>query len=82
MVGHGQKITLGEMRASGVRGLLVDCSKCKHWERLRAEECARWPDDVRLSNVEPRFVCRLCGQREGADVRPDFQTRDKPDTIA
>ena len=32
----------------------------------------RWPDDLRLSDIEPRFVCRACGKR-GADVRPDFQ---------
>jgi len=36
-VGHGplrpQKITFGEMRASGVRGLLVYCAdfRCSHW---------------------------------------------------
>jgi hypothetical protein len=27
--------------------------------------------DVRLSDIEPRFTCRACGHR-GADVRPDF----------
>jgi hypothetical protein len=31
----------------------------------------RWPDDVRLSDIEPRFACTACGKR-GADVRPDF----------
>src|SRR6478672_5782494 len=31
----------------------------------------RWPDDVRLSDLEPRFVCSACGKR-GADVRLDF----------
>jgi hypothetical protein len=30
-----------------------------------------WPDDVRLSDIEDRFVCKACGKR-GADVRPDF----------
>jgi hypothetical protein len=31
-----QKITLGEMRASGVRRLLIHCSdyKCSHWMRI------------------------------------------------
>ena len=29
------------------------------------------PDDVRLSDIEPQFVCTACGKR-GADVRPDF----------
>jgi hypothetical protein len=30
-----------------------------------------WPDDLRLSDIEPRFVCQAYGSR-GADVRPDF----------
>ncbi len=30
-----------------------------------------WPDDVRLSDLEPQFTCQACGQR-GADARPDF----------
>ena len=29
-----------------------------------------WPDDVRLSDIEDRFVCTACGKR-GADVRGD-----------
>ena len=65
-----QKITLGEMRASGVRGVLVYCAdyKCSHWIKINADQ---WPDDVRLSDLEDRFVCTACGQR-GADIRPDF----------
>jgi hypothetical protein len=31
----------------------------------------QWPDDMRLSDIEPRFICAACGKR-GADVRPDF----------
>jgi len=23
----------------------------------------RWPDDVRLSDIEPRFICAACGRR-------------------
>jgi hypothetical protein len=71
-----QKITLGEMRASGVHGLLIYCSdyKCSHSIAISAD---RWPDDVRLSDIEPRFTCRGCGQR-GADVRPDFNWNKHP----
>ena len=29
-----------------------------------------WPDHIRLSDIEHRFVCEACGKR-GADVRPD-----------
>jgi len=31
-----------------------------------------WPDDVRLSDIESRFVCQACGKR-GADIPPDFR---------
>jgi hypothetical protein len=37
----------------------------------------RWPDDVRLSNIEARFGCRACGKRN-ADVRPDFNFCKQP----
>jgi len=30
-----------------------------------------WPDDLRLSDLEPRFTCKACGHR-GGDVRPCF----------
>jgi hypothetical protein len=66
-----QKITFGEMRdAMGVRGILVYCADyhCSHNVALSAD---RWPDDLRLSDIEPRFVCAACGRR-GAEVRPDF----------
>jgi hypothetical protein len=45
-----QKITLGEMRVSGVRGLLIYCSdyRCSHSTTMSAD---RWPDDVRLSHL-------------------------------
>jgi hypothetical protein len=65
-----QKITLAEMRVSGVHGLLIFCSdyKCSHSIAISGDE---WPDDVRLSDLEPRFTCQACGRR-GADVRPNF----------
>jgi hypothetical protein len=70
-----QKITLGEMRASGVRGLLIYCSdyKCSHSTAISGD---RWPDHVKLSDLEERFVCRACGTR-GADIRPDFNSGRK-----
>jgi hypothetical protein len=58
------------MRASGVRGLLIYCSdyRCSHSVAINGD---RWPDDVRLSDLEPRFTCQACGRR-GANVRPHF----------
>jgi len=36
----------------------------------------RWSDHIRLSDIEGRFTCRVCGKR-GADVRPDFNWNRK-----
>jgi hypothetical protein len=57
-----QKITFGEMRSSGVGGLLVYCSdfKCSHSTKISGD---RWPDHIRLSDIEPLFVCQACGRR-------------------
>ena len=50
-----QKITFAEMRDMGVRGILVYCAdyRCNH---LIAVSGDRWPDDLRLSDIEPGFV--------------------------
>ena len=70
-----QKITFAEMRAAGVRGILVYCSDyhCSHWTTLDAD---RWSDDVRLSDTEPLFTCQACGKK-GADVRPNFHWEEE-----
>jgi hypothetical protein len=65
-----QQITFGEMREMGVRGVLIYCADY-HCSRSVALSADRWPDEVRLSNIEPRFICAACGKR-GAEVRPDF----------
>jgi hypothetical protein len=71
-----QKITFAEMRAAGVRGILIYCADyhCSHSIAIRADQ---WPDHVRLSDLETRFVCKACGKR-GADIRPDFNWNKKP----
>jgi hypothetical protein len=64
------KISFGDMRSSGVCGVLVYCAdyKCSHFTAMASD---RWPDDVRLSDIESLFTCKACGKR-GADVRPDW----------
>jgi hypothetical protein len=71
-----EKITFGEMRDMGVRTILIYCCdyRCSHSIAISAD---RWPDYVRLSDIEPRFVCQACGKR-GADVRPDFNSSKRP----
>lgn len=54
----------------GVRDVMVYCQdyRCSHNVAMPADH---WPDHVRLSDIEPRFICEACGRR-GANVRPDF----------
>ena len=80
MVDRNQKITFGEMREMGVRGLLVYCSdyQCSHWTAISGD---RWPDHVRLSDLEQQFVCQACGTK-GADLRPDFNWAKQPKAAA
>jgi hypothetical protein len=47
--------------------------RCAHSVAIDA---AQWADDVRLSDLEPRFICQVCG-RPGADVRPLFEERGR-----
>jgi hypothetical protein len=70
-----QKITFAEMRSSGVRSLLIYCADyhCSHSIEISG---GRWADDVRLSDLEPRFVCSACGLRSG-DVRPNWDEGTK-----
>ena len=76
MSDRSQKITFAEMREMGVRGLLIYCAdyRCSHSIAISGDA---WPDDARLSDIEERFTCRVCGKR-GADVRPDFNEGKKP----
>ena len=71
-----QKITFAQMRNSGVRGILIYCADyhCSHSIAVSGDA---WPDELPLSNVEPRFVCKACGHM-GADVRPDFNWNKEP----
>jgi hypothetical protein len=73
------KITFADMRDRGVRGLLIYCAdyRCSDSIAIRGD---RWPDDARLSNIEPWFICGACGHR-GAEVRPDFCDCREPDEI-
>jgi hypothetical protein len=60
-----------------VRGLLIYCShyKCSHQITVSGDH---WPDDVRLSDLETRFICSACGKR-GTDVPADWQNIRNPD---
>jgi hypothetical protein len=60
----------GGLRASGVRDVLIYCRDHRRGHHVETNADG-WADDVRLSDIEARFVCQVCGRR-GADVRPKF----------
>ena len=70
MTTNQQKVTFGEMRSSGVHGILVSCQnlRCSHLIEMDAD-C--WPNSLRRSDIEDWFICTRCGNR-GAKVRPKF----------
>jgi hypothetical protein len=47
-------MTLGNIRASGVRSLTVSCALCHHDAVLAVD---RWPDDVPVPSFGARMVC-------------------------
>ena len=50
--------------------VLIYCAdyQCGHHVELSID---LWPDHVRLSDIEPKFICSARGWRR-ADVRPKF----------
>jgi ATP-dependent DNA ligase len=55
----------------GLEGVV---SKVRDNVKMNAD---RWPDDVRISDVEPLFTCTACGKK-GGDIRSDPSTYLKP----
>lgn len=74
-----EKITVAEMRASGVYGLLIYCAdyRCDHSMRISADQ---WPDDVRLSDLEDRFVYTAYGKRLPMSGRISWDTKEVDQT--
>ena len=66
-------MTLGNMRANGVRSLLVNCSNvnCRHEAIVNMDGLN---DDISVPSLGPRMRCQRCGQL-GADARPNWRER-------
>jgi hypothetical protein len=64
-----EPMTLGDMRANGVRSLLTSCHKCHHEMVIEADQ---WLDRMEVGSFGPHIACTKCGN-VGADVRPNWQ---------
>src|ERR1700675_1932974 len=73
----GDPMTLGNMRANGVRSLDVSCWQCHHRTILSADP---WPDHVPVPSFGPRMVCTRCGII-GADARPNWQEQPQRESL-
>jgi hypothetical protein len=69
-------MTLGNMRANGVRTIAAWCSTrdCHHSAVVDVE---RLGDDVPVPSLGPRLRCERCGHL-GADARPNWKERAPP----
>jgi hypothetical protein len=67
------KITFGEMRDMGVRGVLVYCAdyRCSQSQAISVKQ---WADDVWLSDVEDRFVCKGSWKRGRSKQTKSYAT--------
>ena len=70
MTTYPQKISFGELHASGVRDV-VAAAVIAAVDQHIAISADRWPDYVRLSDTESGSLCTACGER-GAEVQPNF----------
>ena len=66
-------MTLGNMRANGVRTLAICCGGrfCNH---SAVFDVTGFADDIPVPAFGPRMVCTSCGA-VGADVRPNWNER-------
>jgi hypothetical protein len=70
-------MTLGNMRANGVRSLFVSCWLCHHQAVVGAD---RWLEHVPVPSFGPRMVCTRCGI-VGADARPNWRERPERECL-
>ena len=70
-------MTLGNVRANGVRSLDVRCWQCHHRAIMSADP---WPDHVLVPSFGPRRVCTRCGII-GADARPNWREQPQRESL-
>jgi hypothetical protein len=69
--------TLGNMRADGVRSLLIYCNTCDHSAVINVD---RYGDDVFVPSFNSCMVCTQCGII-GAEARPNWSERTRRESL-
>jgi hypothetical protein len=77
---RGPPVTLGDIRAHGVRRLLIYCSAGLYCHHSATVDADRWPDETAVRDLCPKAVCTRCGII-GADVRPNWQEREGRESL-
>jgi hypothetical protein len=75
------KLPLEKCEAQAFAGLLIYCSdyKCNHMVAMGKPS---WPDPVRLSEIEDRFVCQACGNAQIGQLKIGSIGQDARDGIS
>jgi len=69
-----EPMTLGNMRANGVRSLLVYCTACPRTVIFNVDA---YPERLPVPAFGPRMVCTGCGMID-ADARPNWNENRAP----
>ena len=69
-----EPMTLANMRANGVRSLLVYCTACPRTVIFNVDA---YPESLPVPAFGPRMVCTGCGMI-GADARPNWRENPAP----
>lgn len=71
-------MTLGNMRANGVRSLFAYCHGCHH---TAVVDISAYADHMPVPTFGPKMRCTNCGHA-GADVRPNWVERKAVGTFS
>ena len=72
-----QPMDLANMRANGVRSLLIWCRNCHHEKIMNVDHL---PGNVTVPSLGQRMSCVKCGT-VGADVRPNWLEQPERESL-
>jgi hypothetical protein len=72
-----EPMDLANMRANGVRSLLIWCRNCHHEKIMNVDHL---PGDLTVPSLGNRMACTKCST-VGADVRPNWTERPERESL-